>query len=117
MCSSDLIGCDVVMAENGREAVAHFKNAAFDIVLMDCQMPIMDGFEATAAIRSMEETANAQRRTPIIAVTASVLEEDRQHCLEAGMDDFCMKPIVARNLRQVLERWHPSRLSASTSKQ
>lgn len=100
-------GCEAVLASDGRAAVTLFEHHRFDIVLMDCQMPVMDGFEATAAMRILEHTRGAAR-TPIVAVTAGVLEEDRQRCLDAGMDDFCMKPIIAKHLRQVLERWRPA---------
>jgi len=89
-------GCLVVQAENGIEAVDELRQSHFDFVLMDCQMPIMDGFEATAAIRQME--AGTERRTTIIALTANAMEGDRQKCLDAGMDGYVSKPIDAKTL-------------------
>ena len=74
----------------------------YDLVLMDCQMPVMDGFEATRAIREREGTSC---HTSIVAVTANAMEGDRQRCLAAGMDDYLAKPFRAGDLRRVLERW------------
>jgi CheY-like chemotaxis protein len=89
-------GHSVVVAGNGREAVDVYDPWQFDLILMDVQMPEMDGFEATAAIRSKQEKAD--RRVPIIAMTAHALKGDRERCLEAGMDDYVAKPIKARLL-------------------
>ncbi len=89
-------GCLVIQAENGVEAVEEVRKANFDFVLMDCQMPVMDGFEATAAIRQME--AGTGRHTTIIALTANAMEGDRQKCLDAGMDGYVSKPIDAKIL-------------------
>ena len=86
---------------NGREAVDNLKHFPYDLVLMDCQMPEMDGYEATAAIRSME---GDERHTPIIAVTAHVMKGDRERCLKAGMDDYVPKPIDATYLSEVIAR-------------
>jgi signal transduction histidine kinase/DNA-binding response OmpR family regulator len=107
----DYLGCRVTSAENGAEAVAHCAESTFDIVLMDCHMPVMDGFEATATIRRNEQ--GTERRTPIIALTAGVTIEERDKCRAAGMDDFVAKPIVRDLLRQCLERWSPRRDAAS----
>jgi signal transduction histidine kinase/DNA-binding response OmpR family regulator len=89
-------GHTVVVAGDGREAVDAYESGEFDLVLMDVQMPHMDGFEATAAIRSKQEKTG--RRVPIVAMTAHALKGDRQRCLEAGMDDYVSKPIKARLL-------------------
>jgi len=89
-------GCVVVQAENGVEAVDELRKADFDFVLMDCQMPVMDGFEATAAIRNME--AGFGRHTMIVALTANAMNGDRQRCLDSGMDDYVSKPIDAKTL-------------------
>jgi two-component system sensor histidine kinase/response regulator len=89
-------GCLVVQAENGVEAVDEIRKADFDFVLMDCQMPVMDGFEATAAIRNME--AGFGRHTMIVALTANAMNGDRQRCLDSGMDDYVSKPIDAKTL-------------------
>jgi len=99
-------GFEVVVARNGREAVEVFQHGRFDLVLMDIQMPEMDGFEALAAIRAFEEGTG--ERTPVVALTAHALTEDRERCLAAGMDDYLSKPIEAPRLyemiRSVLER-------------
>ncbi|HCB15219.1 MAG TPA: hypothetical protein DEP36_16865, partial [Gammaproteobacteria bacterium] len=78
--------------------------------LMDCQMPVMDGFQATAAIRARERSSDgsgAPRRLPILAVTAHAIRGDRERCLEAGMDDYLCKPFVWEELAAVLNRWLP----------
>ncbi len=95
-------GLQVDVAANGREAVEALARQRYDLVFMDCQMPELDGFEATAAIRSAE---GAGRRTPIVAFTASVMSGDRERCLEIGMDDFLMKPVQMRELKRLLDRW------------
>ncbi len=89
-------GCLVVQAENGQEAVSEIQKENFDFVLMDCQMPVMDGFEATSAIRELE--GSGARRSVIIALTANAMEGDRQKCLDAGMDGYVSKPIDAKIL-------------------
>jgi CheY-like chemotaxis protein len=97
------LGCSVEIAENGAEAVEKFKQQpAWDIILMDCQMPVMDGFKATAAIRELEGEG---ARTPIVAATANALMGEREKCLEAGMDDYLPKPISREALEAVLQRW------------
>ena len=93
--------CDV--AANGLEAVEALSHVSYDLVLMDCQMPEMDGFEATAAIRSREGEWGT--RTPIIALTANAMQGDRERCLEAGMDDYISKPVKPDNLIAALEKW------------
>jgi PAS domain S-box-containing protein len=96
-------GYDVTVADNGREAVDLIARSTFDVVLMDVQMPEVDGFEATARIRSMESATS--RRLPVIAVTAHAMESDRQRCLDAGMDDYVSKPIDPEKLEEAIQRW------------
>jgi CheY-like chemotaxis protein/HPt (histidine-containing phosphotransfer) domain-containing protein len=93
-------GHTVVLAGNGREALAALQEASFDLVLMDVQMPVMDGFEATAHIRAKEQAAG--RHVPIIALTAHAMKGDRERCLAAGMDGYLAKPIRARELLQAI---------------
>ena len=89
---------------NGREAIAALEKSAYDLVFMDVQMPVMDGFEATAAIRS-GQTAIANPKIPIIAMTAHAMKGDRERCLEAGMDDYIPKPIAPKAIAAVLDKW------------
>ena len=96
------LGYQTDVAGNGEEAVEAVMNLPYDLVLMDCQMPVMDGFEATRVIRDREGTV---RHTTIVAVTANAMEGDRERCLTAGMDDYLAKPFRAGDLRRVLERW------------
>jgi PAS domain S-box-containing protein len=95
-------GYRVVVAANGREAVDAVQRETFAAVLMDCQMPVLDGYAATEAIRRLEGDA---RRIPIIAMTAHAMEGDRERCLEAGMDDYLSKPLRADALAATLGRW------------
>nr|WP_297348648.1 response regulator [uncultured Glaciecola sp.] len=95
-------GLTVATAVNGQEAVEHLEKDKFDLILMDCEMPIMDGYEASKTIRSMQ---SRQQRTPIIAFTADAYEENKKKCEEAGMDDFLSKPIIESLLLATLQRW------------
>ena len=101
------LGCKVTLTTNGREAVHSFETNTFDIVFMDCQMPRMDGYEATAAIRSLENTRNDHSRIPIIALTANALTEDRGKCITAGMDDYISKPFRIQQIENILLKWLP----------
>lgn len=95
-------GCDVVAVANGAEAVEALKNAPYDIVFMDLHMPIMDGLDATRAIRAIGGSFND---LPIIALTAAAMEEDRRTCIAAGMDDFITKPLEISALEAILAKW------------
>jgi len=99
------LGAAVSLAGSGREALALLDREDFDLVLMDCHMPEMDGYEAAAAIRSNERRAGGRKRTPIIAMTANAAEDDRRRCLAAGMDDFLQKPARQDQLAEVIHRW------------
>jgi signal transduction histidine kinase/ActR/RegA family two-component response regulator len=95
-------GYDVVLAQTGRAAVAAHGRERFDVILMDVQMPEMDGLAATAAIRGAEEASGA--RTPIVAMTAHAMKGDRERCLAGGMDDYVSKPITEEELMTVIDR-------------
>ena len=100
-------GYDATPADNGRRALALWERYPFDVILMDCQMPEMDGFEATRRVRRME-AQQGRDRTPIIALTANAILGDRELCLDAGMDDYLAKPYTRAALLAVLARWRPA---------
>ncbi len=99
----ETFNCSVSIVDNGRKAVESFKAEKFDLILMDCFMPEMDGFEATKYIRNLEK----EDKTPIIAFTANVLQGDREKCIVAGMDDYISKPIKQRDIENILIKWIP----------
>jgi diguanylate cyclase (GGDEF)-like protein len=96
------LGCTVAIAANGRDCLALVARQHFDLVLMDCHMPEMDGYEATQQIREWEE---GEHRLPIVAMTANVQKGDAERCLAAGMDDYLAKPLSVSGLREKLELW------------
>jgi CheY-like chemotaxis protein len=98
-------GCHVDVAANGVEAVRMWRALPYGAIFMDCQMPEMDGYEATAAIRKAEPE---QERIPIVAMTAHAMTGDRERCLEAGMDDYISKPVSVVELRAIVARWMPA---------
>ncbi|WP_447983525.1 response regulator [Nitrospira sp. Nam74] len=127
----EALGCRADLASNGREVLDALKRKTYDVVLMDCQMPEMDGFEATRRIREIEAgsglrtgdvsvrsatesseasalTSGRVRRIPIVAVTAHAITGDRERCLAAGMDDYLSKPFMQHQLQVLLRRWMPS---------
>ncbi len=96
----------VDIAENGRDAVQAHGQADYDLILMDCNMPVMDGYQATANIRDKERFSG--RRTPIVALTANAFSEERAQCLQAGMDDYLSKPLKLDDLAQILDKYLPA---------
>jgi CheY-like chemotaxis protein/nitrogen-specific signal transduction histidine kinase/HPt (histidine-containing phosphotransfer) domain-containing protein len=119
----ETLGCHVEAVSNGQEALDALANGPYDLVLMDCQMPVMDGYTATQVIRGEEAQEARDRppqrqgigRMPIIALTAHAMLGDRERCLAAGMDDYLAKPFTTEGLRAVLERWLPKGASAEAS--
>jgi signal transduction histidine kinase/DNA-binding response OmpR family regulator len=116
------LGCSVELVSNGAEALAEVQRRTYDLVLMDCEMPVMDGFEAAGRIRALDARLP---RTPVVAMTARALSGDREKCLAAGMDDYLSKPVQLDALIDTLERWlaidagttPPSEPSARTPRQ
>jgi len=105
-------GCRVDVAANGREAVDASGRQRYDLIFMDCQMPVMDGHEATAAIRAREEGDPEGRqnpRTPVVALTAYDSDEDREQCRLSGMDDYISKPFNLATIQATVEKWFTSR--------
>ena len=104
----DKLHCQCTTTENGAEALERLRRESFDIILMDCQMPVMDGFEATRRLRAGEAGQEAMR-LPVIAMTANAMQGDREECLAAGMDDYLAKPVSREALAAVLTRWTSGR--------
>jgi signal transduction histidine kinase/CheY-like chemotaxis protein len=96
------LGCNVDVVENGVEAAAAAQKGNYDIVFMDCQMPDLDGYDATRQIRSHEA---GRKRVPVVAMTANVMQGDREKCIAAGMDDYISKPVARKELEEIVWRW------------
>ncbi len=109
------LGYAVHVVNNGKEALNALEKSSYVLVLMDCQMPIMDGFEATQIIRNREIKAVNQTRIPIVAMTANAVQGDKEHCLKAGMDDYVAKPVDIKVLANVLKKWLPDYLNGTES--
>ncbi|WP_289020824.1 ATP-binding protein [Desulfobacter postgatei] len=101
------LGCRVDLAENGEMAVAAVKNKSYDIIFMDCQMPVMDGYDTTRRIRAMGSISRSGGELPVVALTAHALAGDRVKCIKAGMDDHLAKPFSKFQMATVLSRWLP----------
>ncbi len=101
------MGCESTIVDNGQSAVEAIKNSKFDLVLMDVQMPLLDGLEATTRIRDLEKTTGLRKRLPVIVLTAEAMRGDREKCLESGMDDYLAKPIDPIDLARLLRKWAP----------
>jgi signal transduction histidine kinase/DNA-binding NarL/FixJ family response regulator len=110
------LGCEAVVVANGREAVESSALRRYDAILMDCQMPVMDGYEATRAIREREASAGPRTSSvPIVALTASAMPGDRERCLAAGMNDYVAKPMTLEQLAEALQRWIPAQVATPTT--
>ncbi|WP_020564124.1 ATP-binding protein [Methylosarcina fibrata] len=104
------LGCQVKIVNNGLEAVDELQREHYDLVFMDCQMPVMDGYQATMAIRRRESEERVRTPIPVIALTAHALAEDRAKCLAVGMDEWVTKPFTRQDLNGVLQKWLPERM-------
>jgi len=100
-----ILGCAVTLVENGHEAVEASKTRKYDLILMDCQMPVMDGYESTREIRRLEAREGLDSRVPIIALTGNALVGDREKCIACGMDDFIGKPFRKADMYNALIKW------------
>ena len=107
-------GIDIDVADNGREAISALTQLPYDLVFMDCQMPVMDGFTATDRIRDTQSSVR-DHTIPVIAMTANAMQGDRNRCLEAGMDDYIAKPVDPAKLDRVLQQWLPERCRQLTA--
>jgi CheY-like chemotaxis protein len=94
---------EVVIANNGVEAIEQFRVRKFDVILMDIMMPVMDGLEATIKIREFENNNMIEKRTPIIALTANTMDNDRDKCISYGMDEFMAKPFDIEKLNSIFD--------------
>ena len=104
----EMLGFRTEIAGNGREALSLFVPGKYEVIFMDCQMPQMDGFEATRKIRRLEQSSDSIR-TPIIALTAGASEGDQDACMNAGMDDYLTKPFTIRDIEKAVSQWLPAR--------
>ena len=96
------LGCEILVVDNGQKAVSQVMESKFDIVFMDCQMPVMDGYEATKSIRGLSDIG--RKNIPAIAMTANVMEGD-ERCLAAGMNDYITKPFKSADFKEMLDKW------------
>jgi CheY-like chemotaxis protein len=102
------LGLQVDVAEDGQRALAAYGSEQYALVLMDCQMPVLDGFEATRRLRALEQAVGEGARMPVIALTANALSGDREACIDAGMDDYLSKPFTLAQLAETVGRWLPT---------
>ncbi len=107
-------GHEAVNAADGSSALRKLESDHYDLVLMDCQMPVLDGYETTRELRR-REAAEQRSRVPVVAMTASAMEGDRERCIAAGMDDYLAKPITSERLDELLDRWLPERVTGGAA--
>ncbi|HWS78391.1 MAG TPA: ATP-binding protein, partial [Thermomonas sp.] len=106
-----VLGAECDTAGNGQVALEKLEGGGYDMVLMDCQMPVLDGYAATRRWREIEQERKLEHRLPIVAMTANAMAGDRQKCLDAGMDDYLAKPVTRGDLERCIERWRGASLS------
>lgn len=111
----EMLGYQVLAATNGEEALTIWDQQVIDLIFMDCLMPVIDGYEATAIIRQRERE-NLGKKSVIIGLTASALPGDREKCLAAGMDDYLAKPAFVADLKRVFSRWLPQEVAQTLPK-
>lgn len=99
-------GWKVILAEDGKAAIDAYQKQEFDVIIMDCQMPVLDGYKTTAAIRQLESQRSTY--TPIIALTADTIKGVRETCLNAGMDDYLTKPVETSEFYAIVDKWAKS---------
>jgi len=99
------LNCQADLVDNGEEVLQLVTSQHYDIILMDCQMPLLDGYDTTQAIRQMEMASQLKHHIVIVAMTANAFKEDRDRCLAVGMDDYLSKPIRRKQLQEMLEHW------------
>ena len=102
------LNCKITPVANGRDALEHFKNDEFDIVLMDIMLPEMNGYQITEEIRKIEKENNVNNPVAIIALTANTYENDKEKCLRIGMNDYLSKPFSAKQLIKAIEKFIPA---------
>ncbi|MCR6495337.1 response regulator [Thermomonas sp. S9] len=110
-----VLGAECDTAGNGQVALEKLEAGDYDLVLMDCQMPVLDGYAATRKWRELEQQRPTARRMPIVAMTANAMAGDRQKCLDAGMDDYLAKPVTRAELEQCIARWRGTRMPVPAS--
>jgi len=106
-----VLGAECDTAGNGQAALEKLDAGSYDMVLMDCQMPVLDGYAATRRWRELEQERKSEHRLPIVAMTANAMAGDRQKCLDAGMDDYLAKPVTRGDLERCIERWRGASLN------
>ena len=99
------MGCEVDVAANGQQAIIEYQKKKYDIIFMDCKMPVMDGFDATKEIREYENSKGDGNYTPIVALTSKVMTGDKALCINAGMDDYIAKPIRKEKVCTAINKW------------
>jgi CheY-like chemotaxis protein/HPt (histidine-containing phosphotransfer) domain-containing protein len=109
------LGCQVVVVDDGEQALQRLEQQQYGMIFMDCQMPNLDGFETSTRIRQLEQAQSIMKRIPIVALTANAMQGDRERCIAAGMDDYLSKPVNSKELQKMLTRYLKPSLVAPIS--